>query len=88
MALERAVLGMTLDGQPINPLQGAASDSIEADKIFADMGKVAKWHPAVTKHFRVECGLETLHDFISTSRAQTTGLTSRRSRTVPPRCRM
>ena len=65
MALELAVIGITLGGQPIARLQGAASASIEADKIVADMEKIAKWHPAVTKCFRVECELETLHDFIS-----------------------
>ena len=63
--MELALIGMALDGQPIQPPQGAVSDTIEADKTFADMEKQARWHPAVTKYFRVSCELETLYDFVS-----------------------
>ena len=62
--MELAVIGMTVDGQTIGALQGAMADDVEADKVFLNMEKQAKWHPAVTKYFRVECELETLHDSI------------------------
>ena len=68
--LRAMATGLTVDGQPIQGLDGAVGDTIVADALYKRLEDTYKWGPDITKYLREVLILETIHDFLSAFKSE------------------